>query len=567
MQQMEQPEVFYTYEWALAVSRAYHAQLSPLLMLAYEDDSLAGLVALATNSSQEVVFLAGTTADYCDFICCPLRRRELVDLVLAKLRQAGAGMLRLANLPADSATARSLQSTAGKHGYSVFSRPAYSCAQVVIDSPDGRKSVRESAQRRVRRYRKALGRNVPVKFDHSRSRDEIRAELPAFTKAHVARFLATGRISNLAHSERRVFLDELAGSLSASGWVTLSRLLVGGQAVAWNYGFEFAGTWFWYQPTFAGSFQQYSPGLWLLSEIVAQSCESADTRRIDLGLGAEGYKERLATSSRQTLHMTVSRSASGCWKERVRYHSAAAMRSVPRVEVWARRALQQTSSAQVRLGVEGIAGCLKSLSRRCGKLLRAQSEFFLLEWSPEHSLSIQHSASPSLQIQPLDLDILAAAAMHSVHDPETLAYLVRAAERLGAGKAQGFALTTAAGVPFHLCWASDFGETSAVDFKHSMKAPSSNCALIVNCLTPRSLRRQGYYREALAGVAAKLQASGNSPWIFAAANDIAAVRGAEQAGFVKKYCLRRRRVLFASHVVESHVLPVAGPAVEVCSAA
>ena len=69
VQQMERPEVFYTYEWALAVYRAYHSTIMPLLVLAYEGESLVGVAALATGVSQERgFFLATTTADYCDFI-------------------------------------------------------------------------------------------------------------------------------------------------------------------------------------------------------------------------------------------------------------------------------------------------------------------------------------------------------------------------------------------------------------------------------------------------------------------------------------------------------------------
>ena len=63
--QMERPEVFYTHEWALAVSRAYRASVTPRLFLAYEQDSLVGLVALATDLEQRnVFFLSASTADY-----------------------------------------------------------------------------------------------------------------------------------------------------------------------------------------------------------------------------------------------------------------------------------------------------------------------------------------------------------------------------------------------------------------------------------------------------------------------------------------------------------------------
>ena len=55
---MERPEVFYTYEWAVAVQRAYGGTLKPLLFLAYEGESLVGLVALAQEKTgSRVAFL------------------------------------------------------------------------------------------------------------------------------------------------------------------------------------------------------------------------------------------------------------------------------------------------------------------------------------------------------------------------------------------------------------------------------------------------------------------------------------------------------------------------------
>ncbi len=68
--QVDQPQVFYTYEWALAVQRAYSATLRPLLFLAYDEQaSLSGVAALATTpAGDEASFLRATTGDYCDFL-------------------------------------------------------------------------------------------------------------------------------------------------------------------------------------------------------------------------------------------------------------------------------------------------------------------------------------------------------------------------------------------------------------------------------------------------------------------------------------------------------------------
>jgi CelD/BcsL family acetyltransferase involved in cellulose biosynthesis len=557
VQRMERPEIFYTYEWAMAVYRAYGLQLVPLLLLAYENDTFIGLAALATNASQEIVFLSNTTADYCEFISHPQRRAELLDAVFAELKKMDAGFLSLANLPADSVTSRELKRTAHKYGYSVFARTAYSCAQVAIDSPEKRRAVKESAQRRMRRYAKTMGKNISVTFNHLKSPDDLHAELPGFVKAHVARFLATGRISNLATSARREFLEELIRS--SSNWVTLSRLQVGEQTVAWNYGFQFSGSWFWYQPTFATGFQQYSPGLWLLSKIVEESCDDPQVDRIDLGLGAEGYKERLATASRETLHVTVMTSVLGCWKERIRYHSADAIRSVPHLEDWIRSGIRYISSLKMHLQAKGPTGLLRSLVRRGQRLLHDRSEFFLLE-----RLQGKRSAAGSFAILPVDLDLLAIAAMHYVDDPETAAYLLRAAERLRSSENKGFALVTSEGLPVHFCWLTDFEKFSATESKYALKPHSQACAVIFDCWTPLSIRGQGHYKNAIAGVASQLE---ESALIFLSATNAAALRGAEAAGFVKRFSLLDKRFMLSRRVIESELPTSTRPDVEVFSAA
>jgi len=86
--QMERPEVFYTGEWALAVQSAGLAPSKPLLFLGYEGDDLVGVACLGADfDERNVSFLAGTTADYCEFVSHPQRRVEFVEAVFRELRQ------------------------------------------------------------------------------------------------------------------------------------------------------------------------------------------------------------------------------------------------------------------------------------------------------------------------------------------------------------------------------------------------------------------------------------------------------------------------------------------------
>jgi CelD/BcsL family acetyltransferase involved in cellulose biosynthesis len=340
--QMERPEVFYTYEWALAVSRAYSSSVAPLLILAYDQDSLVGVVALSTDSMRRgTFFLTSTTADYCDFISSPANRADFVTLVFGELRRLKIPALVAANLPADSVTSSAFPTTSEPQGYRAFSHPAHLCSQITMGSSVERRKLRDVvASRKGLRYSlKGLERHGPLSIDHLKSAENLQRALPEFIRAHIARFSATGRRSNLSHPERQVFLIELAGLLSTAGWIVLSCLRVGDNSVAWNYGFRFSGSWFYYQPTFNSDWCKFSPGFCLLSKIVEAACDDPAIERIDLGLGAEGYKERFATGTRQTLDVTLTASTTHYLREAARYHVATAIKSSPRLEHGVRRIL------------------------------------------------------------------------------------------------------------------------------------------------------------------------------------------------------------------------------------
>jgi CelD/BcsL family acetyltransferase involved in cellulose biosynthesis len=351
VRQMECPEVFYTYEWALAVNRAYRDSITPLLMLAYERDSLAGVAALATDrAQQETFFLAGMTADYCDFVSAPKSRRELVNCVLAELRMLGMPMLVLANLPADSATARVVGKAASFRGYNLFSQPAFQCTQVSLRTIEQKESVRHAVQhKRERRYLKSLATTVPVVVEHLGSWDQIASALPSFSKTHVARFSAMGRSSNLDSPQRVAFLLELAKLLSPPGWIALSQLRAGEHSMAWQYAFQFARHRSFYQTTFDNSFRKYSPGFNLILRLIEEACDSSETDFVDLGLGGEDYKKRLATGTRETLNVTLARSTVTYMRVAARYHAAAAIKTSPRLERYVRRVLGQPSSGSVQV--------------------------------------------------------------------------------------------------------------------------------------------------------------------------------------------------------------------------
>ncbi len=542
---MERPEVFYTYEWAKAVQRAYGASLRPFLVLAYESQALVGVSSLATTPKEkDICFLAATTADYCDFVCSSDDRTAFTGAVLAELRRLNMPNLVLANLPADSATHQALRANSSNLGYRLFSRPAYRCAQVLLHSREQREEVTRLISRKqtTRSYFKAIGKMGTVSLDHSKSGSEIVTLLPDFDRAHIARCLQAGRLSNLVSPERRLFLLELAGLLSERGWLTFSRLFVGDRAVAWNYGFHFAGSWFWYQPTFDFRWKQHSPGFCLLTKIVEEACRDEEVKVVDLGLGEEDYKDRLATASRTTLHVTVTQQLSRWAYEVIRYRSTAQIKARPRLDTLLRANRDRLARVRKRILTPRLPGLGRLLWSQAKAAVVGQPEVFFFEW-PEDQIHRQgECATGSLKIQELDLEILAKAAMHYHADEETLDYLLRAAQRLRTSGSKGFALTAAEGAPLHFCWATEFEGFLMPALRLKLSAPSLRSILLFDCWTPISLRGRGYYGEAISRAAYLLHASGKIPWIFSSAANVRSLHGIKKTSFEPRFSLTRRRI-------------------------
>lgn len=541
---MERPEVFYTYEWAIAVQRAYGKTLRPLLFLGYEDESLVGLVAFVRETSEfRLSFLMANTGDYCDFISEPGRRREFVEAVFSELTSRHIERIVLANLPRDSSSVVAISGAASSHKFHLQPRQAYLCARVVPGSVEERAALKQvvGSKKRLRRNTRELEKLGKVRVQHDTQWGEIEPVLQTFTRAHVARFLATRRISNLIRPERRSFLFELARELSQSGWVTVSRLLVGEVSAAWNYGFRFAGSWFWYQPTVNSIYGELSPGYCLLAKIVQQACDSPEINVVDLGLGAEDYKDRFATTNRETLYLVLNRSLLDHFRALVRDGASAAVRKSPRIEDGIRFVLSSTGRIKTRFRESGISGLMRWFSQRTWTALFGFDEVLFFEWP---ATGEKHKERTGSVLRSLDSDILGAAAICYENDPQALEYLMRSAERLESKIDRGFVLLTADGTAVHFCWAKDFEGFEMAELDRTLNAPSPDSVMIFDCYTPASARGKGVFATAIAILANQLRAEGKAPWIFGAATNGASLQGIGKSGFTHRFTLGRKKILF-----------------------
>jgi CelD/BcsL family acetyltransferase involved in cellulose biosynthesis len=293
----------------------------------------------ADFDERNVSFLAGTTADYCEFVSHPQRRVEFVEAVFRELRQSGLSAVALPSLPADSATPAALRVAARKSGFHLYSRPSLLCPQIELGSAAQRQELKTAVmgKRQLRRRIRAMELEGPVTSLCLRSWEQIQSALPAFVDAHVARYQATQRISPFAAPARRSFLEELARRFAGTEVVTMSMLMVGDRPLAWNYAFQFHGIWSLYQPTFDIRSQDHSPGYCLTARIVIEACDIDTLKVVDLGLGSEGYKEWFANSARQTLHAALTTSPLRHLGEIARYRVATEVKRFPKLDAAIRK--------------------------------------------------------------------------------------------------------------------------------------------------------------------------------------------------------------------------------------
>jgi hypothetical protein len=143
---MDNPEVFFTYQWALAASRGFQKHLTPLLLLIYDFDELVGVVALAVDpkAPRSAFFLTSSTADYCDVVSAPANRRAVLLALLEETRKLGLNNLVLANVPSTSTTLLELPGVAGPQSFYVTSRAAYNCGVVQLEGSEQREGLLHS---------------------------------------------------------------------------------------------------------------------------------------------------------------------------------------------------------------------------------------------------------------------------------------------------------------------------------------------------------------------------------------------------------------------------------------
>ena len=217
-------------------------------------------------------------------------RRALVADALA----AGPSRLRLEFLGVDSPEAAAVRELAGAARFHLDERPTRRSLFLEIGGDfDEFERARLGSRDRgsLNRFARRLAEQGTVSFDVEDGRSRLDDLLREGYELEHSGWKTAAGTSIEARPEARRFYDDLARRHAAAGTLRLSFLRLDGRAIAFQYGLEDAGVYYFLKTGFDAAFAGYAPGRLLLRELIRRAFD-VRLRRFEFLGSEERYKRQ-----------------------------------------------------------------------------------------------------------------------------------------------------------------------------------------------------------------------------------------------------------------------------------
>ena len=291
--------VFLSLPWVRAWWRAHgpaHQLYTPVV---WDRERVIGILPMVREGGS-FHFLGSPDSDYTDVLCEEARSLEVLEAAFGALLAAlpPGGRCVLENLPEESRIVRNLEqlparlrSRLGLDVQGLLPRHRGGDAR---DDPYRPLSRKES----IRRHDKKLHKVGQVQLRHLESRAEILEHFPTFIAQHITRRALAGDRSLLLSPAAVEFYRGLVEGLDPRSDLRFAVLQAGDIPLAYHLGFEVAGKFIWYKPTFDINYWDWSPGEVLIGRLLEYASGRA-VAEFDFTLGDESFKYRFANVVRR----------------------------------------------------------------------------------------------------------------------------------------------------------------------------------------------------------------------------------------------------------------------------
>jgi CelD/BcsL family acetyltransferase involved in cellulose biosynthesis len=281
--------LFVTPDWYFSWLDVYGDRFSPRLILCMDGTELVGVLPLVQERKwpRAVRFAGDASADRAAPVF-PSGRPEVQQALLEGAEKLTPALFVLSHLEEKARRAAALLSW--------HCVPGQSAKLPFASTADGWEAY---LARRSRSFRADLNRKQRsfsaahhVTFRRTNHAGELRDDLNTFFQLHDERWNDRGG-STSSTSRVRTFLGVVAQQCVEHGWLRLWQLTANGEPAAAFFGWSIGQVYSYYLAGFDSKFRRYSPGTVLLAHTIREAAE-AGSRRYDLLLGDERYKERFA---------------------------------------------------------------------------------------------------------------------------------------------------------------------------------------------------------------------------------------------------------------------------------
>jgi CelD/BcsL family acetyltransferase involved in cellulose biosynthesis len=145
---------------------------------------------------------------------------------------------------------------------------------------------------------------------------ETETHLPIFFSQHIQRWSDTNTPSLFNDTRNQLFYKNLSEQLSATDWLHFSILELDKTPLAYHYGFDYEGKFYWYKPSFNIDYSSRSPGTLLIRYLI-QSALECDRQEFDFTIGNEPFKRRFTKNARHNTNLHIFRNKRSYWVKNV----------------------------------------------------------------------------------------------------------------------------------------------------------------------------------------------------------------------------------------------------------
>lgn len=295
-----------TWEYVSVWFHAFHGDSSLYILTAHRDGELTGILPLRAIkcrkfgiSGLKLAFIGDdyAGADHLDMIVKEGDRAEVAAAFSRFLISEAKTIdgISLNNLTRDSPLRKHFVSAAGEVRWRTSERSGFICPQ--IDLERGWNAVLDGSRRATnfKRRLKQLERSGGLSYRSISAPGELSDAFERFLDLHKRRW--GNDVSAVSgHPALVSFHRQLVSEMANTGLLRFDELWVNGECVASVYGFDSAGTYYYYNAGYDPEWASSSVGLVLTGLSIKAACERGQ-RRFDFLRGEEAYKFDWANGS------------------------------------------------------------------------------------------------------------------------------------------------------------------------------------------------------------------------------------------------------------------------------